>query len=611
MKLLVYIVALIIVLAIAYTISLLDRASVTPPMHAPMPEIWVGKKLQPVCPTVNTSDADVYRIDFLKILGGIDTDYILSVNLSQLNVTRYLIEYMKLGLLIPIGLIHNGSVYELHMLPVTEDDRENLTSRSIYICFPPRAIYPFYTVRNTTTVDELFIKNASILLDIPMIGTGEYNVWINIVTPPPYADLNLSISYIEHIDTVVGFVEIKDYGYRDLGAYPGSTYCGIECIFNYCYRRCDTYYYHVYRVYLHYRFFLNASGEIIDIFERVYESNIWAIEDRVIEWSHGKYLSFEPFAKVYIDMRFSRTENCIFDSNSSTKYCNITHYLNHFSVNYLTRGLRIHNVDVYIDNKVIDVVTGVEPINITMPHVKTTLSLKNNRFYIPIEFIDNTNICTYINAAGFEAKRCLGNTRKSFAGYIELEYVPLEFEWRWGEIVDVPFSIRVEKKLYPPPYAHVDLNKYGYLEEQVLKHVAKIIDSYSSSQIYRDFMAWVLATQIPVQMDKCSNVRTYMLVEALQDGCGSGDEKVEILSRILGHLGIDNEARDVFVETLKGLEIVYERGRAVIGYIDMYPDFYELSCCALYVGGRYMVVYDTVQNNVFSVLDKFLDRLNR
>jgi len=37
MKLLVYIVALIIVLAIAYTISLLDRASVTPPMHAPMP----------------------------------------------------------------------------------------------------------------------------------------------------------------------------------------------------------------------------------------------------------------------------------------------------------------------------------------------------------------------------------------------------------------------------------------------------------------------------------------------------------------------------------------------------------------------------------------------
>ncbi|MEM2383486.1 MAG: hypothetical protein QW521_04910, partial [Desulfurococcaceae archaeon] len=130
MKLLVYIVALIIVLAIAYTISLLDRASVTPPMHAPM-QIWVGKKLRPVCPTVNTSDADVYRIDFLKILGGIDTDYILSVNLSQLNVTRYLIEYMKLGLLVQVGLIHNGSVYELHMLPVTEDDRENLTSRSI------------------------------------------------------------------------------------------------------------------------------------------------------------------------------------------------------------------------------------------------------------------------------------------------------------------------------------------------------------------------------------------------------------------------------------------------------------------------------------------------
>ncbi|MEM4952356.1 MAG: hypothetical protein QXV81_08850 [Ignisphaera sp.] len=68
-KILAHIVALIIVLAIAYTTSLLDRASVTPPMPAPMPEIWVGKKLRPVCPTVNTSDADAYSIDFLKILG--------------------------------------------------------------------------------------------------------------------------------------------------------------------------------------------------------------------------------------------------------------------------------------------------------------------------------------------------------------------------------------------------------------------------------------------------------------------------------------------------------------------------------------------------------------
>jgi len=605
LRMILYLVILVVILSIVS--RLISFPSLSPLEHKSsyIPSFRYSHRI--TCP--NTSD--VYRVDFIEILKGVDINYVTNIDLSKLNITRYFLEYAKLGLLVPIGLIHNGSVYELHMLPVTEDDKENLTSRSIYICFPPRAIYPFYTVRNTT--DELLrvaIKNASALLDIPMIGTGEYNVWINVVTPPPYADI---VSYIDHIDTyidtVTGFVEIKDYYYRDLGVYPGSTYCGIECIFNYCYRRCDTYYYHVYRIYLHCRFFLNASGEIIDVFERVYESNFWAIEDRVIEWSHGKYLTFEPFGKISIDLRISRSENCTFDSNSLTMYCNITHYLNSFNIYYATRGLRIYNVDVYINNEIIDVITGVEPINITMTHVKLTLSPKDNRFYIPIWFIDNTNICTYINAAGFEAKRCFGNiTRKSFAGYVEVAYIVKDFEWRWGEIVDVPYTCYISKNLYPPPYApNIDLNKlfYEYLQEQVLRYVASIIDSYSSQTLYRDFEAWVLATQIPIQMKMCSTTRTYMpLVEALQDMCGSDSEKVDVLSRPLSNLKIDNRIENAVVMDIDGQKIA----KAVIGYIDMYPDFYELSrCCALLVDRGYMVVYDTVQNSVFSVLD----RLNR
>ncbi|MEM4788115.1 MAG: hypothetical protein QXV28_09075, partial [Ignisphaera sp.] len=317
---------------------------------------------------------------------------------------------------------------------------------------------------------------------------------------------------------------------------------------------------------------------------------------------------FEGFAEIKVDFFVSRDEECRFVNE--TNFCTIYYHMDSLYVYTNWRGLRITDVEIQIDAE-LETLTGVEPVNTTLRDTKLRLSL-GDRKRIPVEFIDNTNICTYINAAGFEAKRCFGNiTRKSFAGYVEVVYIVKDFEWRWGEIVDVPYTINISKKLYPPPYApNVDLNKlfYGYLEEQVLKHVAKIIDSYSSSQIYRDFEAWVLATQIPVQMDTCSNVRTYMsLVEALQDGCGSSDEKVEILSRILSHLGIDNEVRDVFVETLKGLEIVYERGRAIIGYIDMYPDFYELTrCCALYTRMGYMVVYDTVQNNIFSVLDRFV-----
>ncbi|MEM1842238.1 MAG: hypothetical protein QXL19_07665 [Ignisphaera sp.] len=604
LRMILYLVILIIILSIVSrlisfpSLSLLEQL----PLHRPDYTMFrFNHSRRTVCPDT----PDTHHIDFAKILKGVDINYVANVNLSKLNITRYFLEYAKLGLLVPIGLIHNGSVYELHMLPISEDDEENITSKDIYLCFPPRAVYPLFSVANKTSV---LFNSSKVWMSIPVIGTGLYDVWVNIATPPPYADINLSISYIEHIDTVTGFVEIKNYSYRNLGAYPGSTYCRIECIFNYCYRRCDTYYYHVYRIHLHYKFFLSVSGEITDVFERVYESNFWAIEDRVIEWSHGKYLSFEPFGKISINLRVSRSENCGFDSNSSTKYCNIVYYLDHFSVNYLTRGLRIYNVDVYINNKVIDAVTGVEPINITVPHVKTTLSLKNNRFYIPIEFIDNTNICTYINAAGFEAKRCFGNiTRKSFAGYVEVAYIVKDFEWRWGEIVDVPYTINISKKLYPPPYApNVDLNKmfYGYLQEQVLRYVAKIIDSYSSQTPYRDFEAWVLATQIPVQMDTCSNVRTYMsLVEALQDGCGSGDEKADVLSRLLSNLEIDNRIGDALVMDIDGEKVA----KTVIGYIDTYPDFYELTrCCALYTGGRYMVVYDTVQNNIFSVLDRFV-----
>jgi len=603
MKLLVYIVALIIVLAIAYTISLLDRASVTPPMHAPM-QIWVGKKLRPVCPTVNTSDADVYRIDFLKILGGIDTDYILSVNLSQLNVTRYLIEYMKLGLLVQVGLIHNGSVYELHMLPVTEDDRENLTSRSIYICFPPRAIYPFYTVRNTT--NELFIKNASILLDIPMIGTGEYNVWINVVTPPPYGDVSVNVSVVDYDHVVVfGNVTINSIDVDIVGNVTYGPFCGWTCIFGICYPECIRYVYNVYRVLINYTYTLSSSsGSIVkaDVIDLEFVSD----DDNSWRFLFGSYKSFEGFAEIKVDFFVSRDEECRFVNE--TNFCTIYYHMDSLYVYTNWRGLRITDVEIQIDAE-LETLTGVEPVNTTLRDTKLRLSL-GDRKRIPVEFFDRIDICTYINAAGFETKRCLGNTRKSFAGYVEVAYIVKDFEWRWGEIVDVPFSIRVEKKLYPPPYApNVDLNKlfYGYLEEQVLRYISKLINGYTYWTVYwRKFIVWTLSTQIITQINICEHTHRYMnLINVLQNSCGSIDEKVEILSRFLSYLDIDNEIRDVSVYIVKGLNIVYEHGKAVTGYINDYPKFYNLTeCCTILTDKGYMVVYDTVQNNVFSVLDR-------
>lgn len=524
------------------------------------------------------------------------------MNLSQLNVTRYLIEYMKLGLLVQVGLIHNGSVYELHMLPVSEDDKENITSKAIYICFPPRAIYPMFSVANKTSV---LFNSSKVWMDIPVIGTGLYDVWVNIATPPPYGDVSVNVSVVDYDHVVVfGNVTINSIDVDIVGNVTYGPFCGWTCIFGICYPECIRYVYNVYRVLINYTYtLLSSSGSIVraDVIDLEFVSD----DDNSWRFLFGSYKSFEGFAEIKVDFFVSRDEECRFVNE--TNFCTIYYHMDSLYVYTNWRGLRITNVEIQIDAE-LETLTGVEPVNTTLRDTKLRLSL-GDRKRIPVEFIDNTNICTYINAAGFEAKRCFGNiTRKSFAGYVEVAYIVKDFEWRWGEIVDIPYTIIISKNLYPPPYApRIDLNKmfYEYLQEQVLRYVASIIDSYSSQTLYRDFEAWVLATQILVQMNTRSNVRTYMhLIEALQDGCGSSDEKVEILSRILSHLGIDNEVRDVFVETLKGLEIVYERGRAIIGYIDMYPDFYELSCCVPYVGGRYMVVYDTVQNNIFSVLDR-------
>jgi len=589
LKALAYIVILTIVLAVSYSTA----SNFTPPQHEEFTitqhEVLNYTSSRPECPATNTSNTAVYLVDLIRAVGGIDYNYVFSPNLSNLNVTNYLIEYAKLGLLIPLT-IGEGSTYRLTMLPV---DRLNPLNALIYVCFPPKAIYPLYSVENVTT-------------DTP------FNVTFNVITPPPYAEIsNLTVSW-RALDSVVaeGYGEVLSTSLMYLGSSSYGPYCYEWGWGDRTYKYCYSYTYNRYRALWAYSIGYKVNGS-------VYSRTVSGSAElsgggsgvRIISSdSEGYYMGFGPLARAEVTAYYyvDRERECTTEGNHTECYYHYEYGVSSVNVDMYMRGVRIDvKVNASIDFNTTSI-TGVEPIRTSIQrHV-----ILEPRFNIsiPVHFHDSINICNYFR----DEVKCFGRTaRNSFAGYIELAYIVENFDWPWGSVVDLPYRIVAEKRLHPPPYApNIEINKvfYRHLQEMVLKYIARIVDAHASQTPYRDFEAWTLATQIPIQMNVCNNhSNSYMpLIEALQDGCGSDDERADVLSGILINLDIENEVREVVAVTTKGLEVINSTGIGVFGYIDSYPNFYDLAGlgCAQPLKNKYLVAYDTVQNNIFSVLDR-------
>ncbi|MEM0296509.1 MAG: hypothetical protein QXS42_00515 [Zestosphaera sp.] len=603
LKALAYIVALIVILAVSHRIA----PNSTPPRQGiPHSIQYEGLRYmpsRPTCPTTNTTDTAVYLVDFLKVVGGVDYEYVANPNLSNINVTGYLIEYAKLGLSLS-SIMDNGTTYRLTMLPIDEGDRLGLLNKSIYMCFPPKARHPLFTIRNLT--------DSSVVVD-----NSTYTV-INAATPPPYAELsNLAISR-----TVLEAVLVEGYGealtasLSHLGSYTYGPYCWEWMWGDHTYEYCYSHAYNRYRASWSYIIGYAVNGSV------AYSRTVGSAAElegggsgaRVISSDfEGHYMGFGPLTKVEVTAHnyVDRSGGCSTGGNRTECHYHYEHGVSSIAVNVYTRGLRIDTkVNASIGLEAVPV-TGVEPVNISTQKY-ATLEPRGS-VSLPVSFSDSVDVCNYIEVEGDVLVRCLGRAaRNSFTGYVDLAYRVREFEWPWGSVVDAPYEITVEKKLYPPPYApDTDLNKlfYGYLQEAVLKYVAGVVDGYASQTGYRSFEAWALATQIPIQMEKCGNRTSYMpLLEALQNGCGSNEERAEILSGMLKHLGIEHEVKDVTVKASRGMGIAEVPGIAVYGHMGSYPGFYNLTGlgCASEAEEGYMIAYDTAQNNIFSDLRKII-----
>jgi hypothetical protein len=128
-----------------------------------------------------------------------------------------------------------------------------------------------------------------------------------------------------------------------------------------------------------------------------------------------------------------------------------------------------------------------------------------------------------------------------------------------------------------------------------------------------DAYLWLLATQIPIAMKNCSQHESpKSLLDALCEACGSDHERVWILGNITGHtLQVDTATGQVkwpslTNETIVEAPIVYVK---IISYLAFWQLYNETLKTHLVqpVGGKYLVYYDPVENNVFCDWERLVE----
>jgi len=615
LKILAYVVILVVVVAVGHAIT--SDFFVAP---ASQESTWLEsphyKLSKPSCPATNTSDALAYRV---RILNDVSVGDLTAVNLSDLNVTEYLINVSELATLaaIPLstflpGKPHN-TAYELHPLPTSPGDTQRVANKTLYICTPEKSLIPVFEVRNSSssyTADSTtryLLGNETVLLNA------------TVITPPPYAELvNVSISSEVLATTlVVGYARSFNTSYTPLSNVSEGPYCYSSSNATYCYTYVHEVYEVVYRYELGYSVNNSATyGRSVNTSRVVVAGESYYQESD----SEGYYLGLGPLSEIELLIDFSSSKLEGYDNTTNTWYYTYVYRISGAKLFTHVRGLKIPTrVNTSVTYEGLRPVTGFTPSVASIPSVILG-PREDSRTYV--FFMDYLDACLTANYGGREVRRCVSEVlgykllRVSIAGYADLTYNFRNFTWSWGSVAEVPYEVVMSLKLYEEPVAPaLNITKLSYevIEESVLKSVSSLLHTYASeiSENYTEFQFWSLATQVPAEMSVCGdhNQSLTPLLNALIDGCGSSLEKALILSRILNYSGLESVVKEVVVRMPKGLEILNVSAEAVFTVINTYPQFYNLTSvgCAAEVKGGYLVAYDTTQNTVFSDLRKLAD----
>jgi len=541
-----------------------------------------------------------------------------TLNDASIDPELYYYYYSILTALVAKPMGNHSTVYDLHPLPVSQNDVENLTKKSLCIFFPSKGF-------EVPRVRPALLSNESYYVERGSV--------VNVVTYLPTANISIaySIDYSNPL-LVEGYAEAIISAFATevvpCGHYHNEYECGNKtCIIDH------SYYCTKYSISYTYSFKLLENSNIIDRYEYLGSLSVLADSDSSydvagLEW--GWYHGYSPFAKAWVRVREWGETSCSTSETNTTVYtaCTTTYYAD-FSTETRSRGARFYKAVIPIVAERREIWSGV------LSTMSIAVDINGTRLVLPVNTskpLLSINISAYpweskklstaillSDATSIAGSRVLSFTRSVKVASINISTSRPSIDlskWGWGSTINVKpivnaetWSIRapninitrIQRLLHPNPGEL-------WLEKLVLRYIHDkikwfIVNSSAMNQYFDAFM-WLLASQMPIGMANCTpHNTTTPILDALCSKCGSEAERVKILCNVTGYsLNASIKNFNLYWPSYNSTAI---NATVCMAKISSYPELWELyneTKEIVYVlpeDSHYLVFYNVYENSPF------------
>jgi len=489
------------------------------------------------------------------------------LNNASIDPELYYYYYSILTALVAIPKSSYSTIYELHPLPVSQNDVENLTKLSLCFYLPNEgfevpSIEPAVTANTSYIIKNVTVYKRESFGGLTVLTPVNVTKIINVVTYLPTANISI-LNSTRYADSV----NVTGLATGSLSAERvGEVVCGITTAYfadysttGYIIYICSVYNIS-YSISLGYE--VNGSRTVTDRFtgsSMFTARSCITCMDTVASFEGGSYRGFKPLAKAVI-------EATSYYVGSETRIVNGTPYLYEyyyatFGSSYYTKTLRIYRAIVAINASLGKILTGV------LSTMRLTIDVNGTKIELPVnasEPILNASISAYpwesrkLNAGIYlgDVVTIAGSRVINFTRVVRVASMNMSVNkpstdlsrYPWGTTIDVKpivsirtWSVRapsinitaIQKLLSPNPGEL-------WLEKLTLRYIhdkiAQFIANNSAMNQYFDAFMWFLASQLPANMGNCPSYNTAKpLLDALCDKCGSEVERVKILCNVTSY----------------------------------------------------------------------------
>jgi hypothetical protein len=539
------------------------------------------------------------------------------LNDASIDPELYYYYYSILTALVAKPVGNHSTVYDLHPLPVSQNDVENLTKKSLCIFFPKGFEVP--RVRPALLSNESYhIENGSVVNVVTYLPTANISIAYSVDYSNPllvegYAEAGLSISTIETVPC---------------GNYHDEYECGNKtCVIDH------SYYCTKYSISYTYSFKLLGNSNVIDSYKHLGSLSVLADSDSsydVAELEWGRYHGYGPFAKAWVRVREWGETSCSTSETNTTVYtaCTTTYYAD-FSTETRSRGARFYKAVIPIAAERREIWSGV------LSTMSIAVDINGTRLALPVNTskpLLSINISAYpweskklstatllSDVTSIAGSRVLSFTRSAKIASINISTSRPSIDlskWGWGSTINVKPIVNVETWSIRAP--NINITRIQrllqpnpgelWLEKLVLRYIhdriAQFIANSSAMNQYFNAFMWLLASQLPVNMGNCTSHGTATpLLNALCDMCGSEAERVRILHNITSY-SLNAWIRNISLY-YPSYNTTAINATVCIARISNYPELWNLyntfidHLYALPADNGYLVLYNIYENSPF------------